>query len=234
MASDEVPELSTMFATFIKDRPLRTYSHKGKNSRALSLPALRLDPDKSSVKHSKVRLNIFTSSISSPTRSRASWDSEESEDHEIKESEEEDDDDDAIILSQRPLERAQKQANRALYPTKSLRRRPFLIFDKTGPKGYKQLQDRPRPKATSKTSRYQPGDGFSGREARPSGSSLLTKNGMMSITGPHLGILDLTQSEPPSSKKKTSARRRNLEDNSFAPPPKKLRRPLQAKDPNEQ
>jgi hypothetical protein len=56
----------------------------------------------------------------------------------------------------------------------------------------------------------------------------------MSITGPHLGILDLTQSEPPSSKKKTSARRRNLEDNSFAPPPKKLRRPLQAKDPNEQ
>jgi hypothetical protein len=156
--------------------------------------------------------------------------SEEPEDPEA----ENDDDDDLIVLSQRPLGYNPKHDRRTGNGTRSLRRRPYLIFDKTEAKGYKQLKNTPHLNKTPQTPRYRPGDGFSGREAKPNGSNLLTRSGKQSITTPHVGILDLTQSEPPVAKKKRNIRRANLDDNSFVTAPKKVRRPLQAKDANQQ
>jgi hypothetical protein len=160
--------------------------------------------------------------------------SPDSEESEVPEAEE-DDEDDIIILSQRPLGSTPKHDRRTGNRTRSLRRRPFLIFDKTEAKGYKQLKNKPQPAKTSPVSRYRPGDGFSSREARPNGSNLLTRAGKLSITGPHVGILDLTQSDPAPVKQKRGIRRATLDDNSFiSAPKKKPRRPLHAKDPNQQ
>ncbi len=142
------------------------------------------------------------------------------------------------MLSRRVPSSSLKHDRRTGNGTRSLRRRPFLIFDRTEAKGYKRLNHRAQPQDTSPPSSYRPGDGFSGREAKPNGSNLLTQNGKQSaFTGPHVGILDLTQSEPPPEKKKRRARRINMDDNSFMPPPKKTkqgRRPLGPKDPNQQ
>lgn len=146
--------------------------------------------------------------------------------------EDEDAEDEFIVLSQRSLERAPRHARRTLHQSTGLRRRPFLIFDKTESKGYKQLKDKPQPRTTLQAPRYHPGDGFSGRESKPNGYNLLTKNGIVSTTGPHVGMLDLTQSEPLRVKRKRNARRANLDDNSFASVPTKTRRALQPKDPN--
>jgi hypothetical protein len=160
--------------------------------------------------------------------------SPDSEESEVPEAEE-DDEDDIIILSQRPLGSTPKHDRRTGNGTRSLRRRPFLIFDMTEAKGYRQLKNKPQPAKTSLVSRYRPGDGFSGREARPNGSNLLTRAGKLSITNPHVGILDLTQSAPVPVKQKRSIRRANLDENSFiSAPKKKPRRPLHAKDPNQQ
>lgn len=41
MASDQAPDLGGLFATAAQTKPSRTYSHRGKNSRARSLPALK-------------------------------------------------------------------------------------------------------------------------------------------------------------------------------------------------
>lgn len=137
------------------------------------------------------------------------------------------------MLSQRPLGSRLKHDRRTGNGTRSLRRRPFLIFDKTEAKGYKQLKHSPQVKKTAPELRYQPGDGFSGREAKPNGLNLLTRSGKQAIvTNPHVGILDLTQSDPKPPKQKRSVRRAGFEDNSFAPAPKKARRPLAPKDPN--
>jgi hypothetical protein len=170
---------------------------------------------------------------SSPTRySQVSSDSEEPEDPEV----EENDVDELTLISQRPLGSIPKHDRRTGNGTRSLRRRPFLIFDKTESKGYKQLKISPQVEEAPPALRYQPGDGFSGREAKPNGSNLLTWSGKQAITNPHVGILDLTQSEPRPAKQKRSIRRAGFEDNSFAPEPKKkkARRPLAPKDPNQQ
>jgi hypothetical protein len=176
-------------------------------------------------------LDSVTSPVSPSSHSQSTPDSEEPEAPEA----EEDDEDDIIILSQRPLGSAPKHDRRTGNGTRSLRRRPFLIFDKTEAKGYKQLKNKPQPANTLTALRYQPGDGFSGREAKPNGSNLLTRAGKLSVTGHHVGILDLTQSDPALAKKKRNIRRANLDDNSFvSAPKKKARRPLQPKDPNQQ
>ncbi|GAB1319103.1 hypothetical protein MFIFM68171_09313 [Madurella fahalii] len=99
----------------------------------------------------------------------------------------------------------------------SLRRRPFLIFDKIQPKGYKIVK-----KAAIKVpppSQYRPGDGFSGREAKPIGVNLLTRNRKQFVAGPPIGVLDLTQSAPHVNQKR-SFQGRDRDDNSFAPVPK--------------
>ncbi|KAL2024035.1 hypothetical protein VTK56DRAFT_270 [Thermocarpiscus australiensis] len=41
MAGDEVANFEALLATATRERPLRTYSHKGRSSRAASLPALK-------------------------------------------------------------------------------------------------------------------------------------------------------------------------------------------------
>ncbi|KAL2024036.1 hypothetical protein VTK56DRAFT_271 [Thermocarpiscus australiensis] len=95
------------------------------------------------------------------------------------------------------------------------------------PNGYKKLKHNPLLKKTPPISRYQPGDGFAGREAKPIGLNLLTRNVKPSIAGPHVGMLDLTQSAPLPTKQKRSLRKAQLDDNAFAPAPKKkaARRP---------
>ncbi|KAL2153402.1 hypothetical protein VTH82DRAFT_4557 [Thermothelomyces myriococcoides] len=118
---------------------------------------------------------------------------------------------------------------------RSLRRRPFLIFDRIEAKGYKHLEKTPRVGKAAPSLRYQPGDGFSGREAKPTGSNFLAQNGKMTFTSPYIGILDLTQSEPPTTGRKRAGRRSCRDDNSFAPAPKKkARRVLAPKDSNQQ
>ncbi len=175
---------------------------------------------------------LVTSPVPPPGSSHESCESEESEG---PEEDDDDDDDDIIILSQRPLGYNPKHDRRTGNGTRSLRRRPFLIFDKTESKGYKQLKNKPQAEKPPTASRFQPGDGFSGREARPNGSNLLTRTGKQSITSPHVGILDLTQSEPPLVKKKRRILRAGINDNSFlSVSKKKARRPLEPKDPNQQ
>lgn len=315
MASDQAPKLGGLFATAPRTKPSRTYSHKGKNSRARSLPALKPTSDTPIPANTGVRLQRFrvsksnswelrpisdesavthradktpavenlhslevhdeagnpnrmraqktsnpsatkseesmlpvhrgtrrilsltstflvTSPVSPPTFSQASL---ESEDGNPGAETEDDDEDDLIILSQRPLGYNPKHDRRTANGTRSLRRRPFLIFGKTESKGYKQLKSIPQTEKRPTTFRYQPGDGFSGREARPNGSNLLTRAGKQSITTFHVGVLDLTQSEPPPIKKRRGSRRASLDDNSFASvSKKKARRPLAPMDPNQQ
>ncbi|KAK3390985.1 hypothetical protein B0H63DRAFT_539548 [Podospora didyma] len=82
------------------------------------------------------------------------------------------------------------------------RRRPYLIFDKITPRGFKKLKQRKIDTADKKATtpaRYRAGDGFSSDEARPNGMIRLTrKGGIQPIMGP-TGILDLTQSTTCSS-----------------------------------
>lgn len=113
-----------------------------------------------------------------------------------------------------------KSAGETQKQTQTLRRRPFLIFDKTQPKGYKKLKHNPLLKNTTPTSKYEPGDGFSGREAKPNWLNFLTRNGKQSVADPGIGILDLTQSTPPGKRKRT-LHKANLDDNSFVSAPSK-------------
>ncbi|KAK4126533.1 hypothetical protein N657DRAFT_593031, partial [Parathielavia appendiculata] len=235
MASDGNQGQLELLETSTKSRPRRTYSHKGRTSWAVSLPALK--PSSSSVScrsnaqmHADSAASLVTSPVTPASHSQTSPASEESDVSDA----EEDEDDDFLILSGQAFANNTKHDRRTGNGMRSLRRRPFLIFDKTESKGYKQLKNEPRPAKTPPVSRYQPGDGFSGREAKPNGSTLLVRTGKLSIARPHVGILDLTQSEPALTKKKRNIRKANLDDNSFmAAPKKKTRRPLQPKDPNQ-
>jgi hypothetical protein len=152
-----------------------------------------------------------------------------------REEEDDEDEDELIMLSQRPFGSNLKHDRRTGNGMRSLRRRPFLIFDKTEAKGYKQLKSNDQAAKTPMAHRYQPGDGFSGREAKPNGSSLLTRDGKITVTNTHVGMLDLTQTVPSPARQKRKVRRANLDDNSFATAPKKkARRPLAPKDTNQQ
>lgn len=142
----------------------------------------------------------------------------QSQEAEILEVDDEEDED-PVTLSQ-SVDRAGPTSDQ----TAGLRRRPFLIFNKIKQRGYKKLTPKPTPKTTLLTSKGQPGDGFSGREVRPNGLNLLTRAGKQFATSPHIGILDLTQSESPTTKPKRSRRKANLDDNSFVSAPKKRAR----------
>ncbi|KAK4236259.1 hypothetical protein C8A03DRAFT_17071, partial [Achaetomium macrosporum] len=228
----ESPDSHELFAAFRRTRPLRTYSHKGRNGRAVSLPALKPDVIRSPPRDSSARVQRFRIGNAKSSEVKSSWPSDSTEQSEVSGADDEDDDDDLIILSQQPCDHAPKHLNHTLNRRRTLRRHPFLMFDKTEQKGYKQLKDKPQHNKTP-PSRYQPGDGFSGGEAKPNGANLLTRHGKLSFAGPHVGILDLTQSDPSPPKPKRNVRRANLEDNSFVPALKKqARRPLEPKDPN--
>jgi hypothetical protein len=114
------------------------------------------------------------------------------------------------------------------------------MFNKTEAKGYKQLNLNDEPDAAMKSVstprlKYIFGDGFSGREAKPNGSNLLTRGGKQSITSPHVGILDLTQSTTQTPERKRKSQVATPDDNSFiSASKKKSRGPLQPKDANRQ
>ncbi|KAK3400069.1 hypothetical protein B0T20DRAFT_452193 [Sordaria brevicollis] len=117
-----------------------------------------------------------------------------------------------------------------------LRRRPFLLFDKLPPRGFKRLKPKSEDSTTSTSSaKYNFGDGFSKDEAKPNG---LVQLGLrpMSKRKSHtieskIGSLDLTQSTFQSSpkrdhslKQKTMKKKKRDYDNSFLPDPKRAER----------
>lgn len=155
---------------------------------------------------------LVTSPISPSSRS-ASCQSDDAEVLEV-----EDDDEDPLTLSQ-PLQHNSTSNKQSPNQKNTFRRRPFLLFDKLKDNGYKKLKQNTSPRKNPFLFEYQLGDGFSGREAKANGSKLLTRNGKTAVNGPHLGILDLTQSEPAAQQKRTR-RRANL-DNSFLPAAKR-------------
>lgn len=128
------------------------------------------------------------------------------------------DDNDEYINHPNPASQYNTRKERRIVRQRtSLRRRPFLIFDKTQPKGYKNVKKKAAIKVPP-PSQYRPGDGFSGREAKPIGVNLLTRNGKQFVAGPPIGVLDLTQSAP-HVKQKRSFQGGIRDDNSFAPVP---------------
>ncbi|KAH6632005.1 hypothetical protein F5144DRAFT_533154 [Chaetomium tenue] len=139
-----------------------------------------------------------------------------------------DDGDDPFVPSKRPLGCNIKHDRRTGNGMRSLRRRSHLIFNKAEAKGYKRLDlddepDAPKP-AQSPRLRYRFGDGFSGREAKPNGSNLLTRSGKQSTTSPYVGILDLTQSLIRTPERKRKAPGANTDDSPFLFAPKKKSR----------
>lgn len=161
----------------------------------------------------------LVTSPASPSGSPPSYPYSEEPSH----SEADDGDDDGGYIDNSNPSSAPRTRNRwqTHKQTTSLRRRPFLIFDKTQPKGYKKVE-RKAPVKTPPPSQYRPGDGFSGREAKPTGLNSLTRSGRQFAVGAMVGVLDLTQTAPQANQKR-SAHRANREDNSFAPVPKAKR-----------
>ncbi|KAK4099691.1 hypothetical protein N658DRAFT_429261 [Parathielavia hyrcaniae] len=236
MDLDKNPDLQEVLEASARSKPQRTYSHKGRTSRAVSLPALKPawnTPTLANTANSGLILTpslLVTSPMAPTSHSPSPPDSGDSNALEPDEDEE----DDILVLSGQSFAKNTKHDRRTGNGTRSLRRRPFLLFARTEAKGYKQLKNKPPPAETPEASRYQPGDGFSGREAKPNGSALLSRTGKLSTAGAPVGILDLTQSERAPTKQKRSFRRADLDDNSFVvTPKKKARRALQPKDPNQ-
>ncbi|KAL2156962.1 hypothetical protein VTH06DRAFT_1377 [Thermothelomyces fergusii] len=162
-----------------------------------------------------------TSPVSPPRRTRTTPSTSERDEPDAHD----DDEDDLRALAQRPLSCSLKHDRRTGNGMRSLRRRPFLIFDRIEAKGYKHLEKTPHVGKTGSSLRYQPGDGFSRREAKPNGSNLLARNGKMTFTSPHIGVLDLTQSELPAAERRRAARRSHRDDNSFESATRKKWRP---------
>lgn len=118
-----------------------------------------------------------------------------------------------------------------------LRRRPFLLFDKLPPRGFKRLKPKTEDHTTSTLSaKYKLGDGFSKDEAKPNGLVQLglrptTKRKALQVES-KVGALDLTQSSFRSSPKKdhtlkhktTTKKKKRAYDNSFLPDPKRTER----------
>ncbi|KAH6856419.1 hypothetical protein B0I37DRAFT_443095 [Chaetomium sp. MPI-CAGE-AT-0009] len=250
-------------ATTTWNKPLRTYSHKAKSNRPvslLSLPPLKPTPEIFTSTTAGVRLERFHTGNANVYRddlgqSGVDDDTDELTHEELGEKNRledsqvpphserlgpvNEDGDDPFVLSKRPPGCTPKHDRRTGNGMRSLRRRPHLIFSRTEAKGYKQLnlsddQDAAK-SAPIPRSKYRFGDGFSGREAKPNGSNLLTRSGKQSITTPHVGILDLTQSMTQIPARKRKTRTVDTDYNSFGfAPKKKSRGPLQPKDPNRQ
>ncbi|AEO55111.1 hypothetical protein MYCTH_2029593, partial [Thermothelomyces thermophilus ATCC 42464] len=233
MESSQNQDMQQIFVSSTRNRPQRTYSHKGRSNRTFSLPSLKPVSNRSlpASTYAVLTRPLVTSPVSPPRHIRTTPSFSEQDESDPKDETE----DDLVFLAQRPLNYNLKHDRRTGNGTRSLRRRPFLIFDRIEAKGYKQLEKIPQVGKADPSLRYQPGDGFSGREAKPNGSNLLARNGKMTFTSPHVGILDLTQSELPAAERKRAACRAHRDDNSFVPAPKKkVRRVLGPKDPNQQ
>lgn len=101
---------------------------------------------------------------------------------------------------------------------RTLRRRPYLIFNKTPPRGFKKLTPKSKSKNTASSRKNRPGDGFSDGEARPDGlGQALGKRKLTLSAISGAGALDLTQSSPPVKRKK---RIKRADDNSFITAPR--------------
>ncbi|KAM7190024.1 hypothetical protein V8F33_009724 [Rhypophila sp. PSN 637] len=128
----------------------------------------------------------------------------------------------------------------------SVRRKPFLIFDKapSKPTSYKKLERKNSDSAKSTKSNYIPGDGFSDGEARPNGL-YNHKRRKLHFSSPAVGSLDLTQTPPrplrpttatttASSQPKTPRiifkRKKRKIDNSFLPHTPKKPRPRRPRE----
>lgn len=119
-----------------------------------------------------------------------------------------------------------------------LRRRPFLLFDKLPPRGFKRLKPKVEEStAASLSAKYKLGDGFSKDEAKPNGLVQLGLRPTAKRKAPQIkskvGALDLTQSSFTSSpqkdhivnnKKKTTVMKKRAYDNSFLPDPRQTER----------
>ncbi|EGO58989.1 hypothetical protein NEUTE1DRAFT_108550 [Neurospora tetrasperma FGSC 2508] len=119
-----------------------------------------------------------------------------------------------------------------------LRRRPFLLFDKLPPRGFKRLKRKVEESTTASLSaKYKFGDGFSKDEAKPNGLVQLGLRPTAKRKAPQVksrvGALDLTQSSfasPPQKdhivnhKKKTTMMMKRAYDNSFLPDPRQTER----------
>ncbi|CCC11785.1 hypothetical protein SMACR_04767 [Sordaria macrospora] len=118
-----------------------------------------------------------------------------------------------------------------------LRRRPFLLFDKLPPRGFKRLKPKIEDNITATLSaKYKLGDGFSKDEAKPNGLVQLGFHPMVKRRAPQVeskvGALDLTQSSFTRSPKKDSivnkknktTTKKRAYDNSFLPDPKHAER----------
>ncbi|KAK4187095.1 hypothetical protein QBC35DRAFT_249164 [Podospora australis] len=116
-----------------------------------------------------------------------------------------------------------------LTPASGLRRRPYLIFNQISSNRYKKL---PTKQGSEKTHRsgtsatIDLGDGFSGKEAKPSGMVMLTRHGKpLHNPGQNFGPLDTTQTMTPLPKPKRRHREADLdEDNSFGATASKRKR----------
>ncbi|KAK0643665.1 hypothetical protein B0T16DRAFT_494658 [Cercophora newfieldiana] len=111
---------------------------------------------------------------------------------------------------------------------RALRRRPYLMFNKTPPpRGFKKLTPKSKLRGAPGSRKAQPGDGFSDGEARPEGlGQILGKRKLPPSAISGAGGLGLTQSSPPIQQQKKK-RVKRVEDNSFLDAPRTSKRALE-------
>ncbi|KAK3318642.1 hypothetical protein B0H66DRAFT_622704 [Apodospora peruviana] len=224
-----------------RERPLRTYSLKGKSGRVGLLPHLKpkVSPVRPARKQaadwSPFRSGRDISAANVPKLPPDNFDVRARRSHSnlsslVDTDEDNGDDDESLSTAKTSLESVSRgSAGRTTTRTSNqptrIRRKPFLIFNKTIAKrtSYKKLV----PKADTTKLSHRPGDGFSDREARPDSLfHLPTKRGRPSRLN-SVRTLDLTQTppsspsvqakQPPKQPKKPERKKRRVQDNSFLP-----------------
>ncbi|KAK3352961.1 hypothetical protein B0T25DRAFT_197413 [Lasiosphaeria hispida] len=160
------------------------------------------------------RMEYFEGEVS-PARLRASYISDE---YDKSEHSDEVDDSWSTPASSLDIEQQPLPARTTRLQKRSIRRRPFLIYNKLPslPIGYKKLMKKPNADEMASPAKHRPGDGFSEDEARPDGRfHLARKRKLLPLGAPVVGTLDLTQSRQSPKKRKKAARRAEHYDNSF-------------------
>jgi len=153
--------------------------------------------------------------------------SEEESSSESVQSEDEDDEPQSTPASSISTLPRRRSARAPSSRARTLRHRPFIMFNKTPPRGFKKLTPKSKSKKTPLPPKDQPGDGFSDHEARPSGFiQVLGKRKLPPRATSGAGALGLTQSKSPAKQRKKV---RRVEDNSFITAPQKPTRPLEGK-----
>ncbi|KAK0715871.1 hypothetical protein B0H67DRAFT_253152 [Lasiosphaeris hirsuta] len=157
----------------------------------------------------------YSETEASPTRLRVSHTSDE---YDELEHSDEVDDSWSTLASSLDIERHLPPARLTRFPKRSIRRRPFLMYNKPPPlpRGYKKLKTKPDADGLASPVKHRPGDGFSENEARPDSLFHLTRKRKLLPHGASaVGPLDLTQSKQSPKKKKKASPRAEQYDNSF-------------------